>query len=98
MTFSNLNDPTTGDRLQTAQQARDRGDLPGMERALEGLASSDLEQATADERARYHALSGDWIWLWQRWRGVNDESNFDRIATNYQQAEQLGLALDLIRK
>ena len=96
--FSNLNDPTTGDRLQAAQQARDRGDLPSMERALEGLASSDLEQATTDERARYHALSGDWIWLWQRWRGVDDRSNSDRIVSNYQQAEQLGLALDLIRK
>ena len=96
--FSSLNSPTVGDRLQAAKHARDRGDLPGMELQLEGLVASGLDNASSDELSRYHALSGDWIWLWQRWRGVEAQSNFDRIASNYQQSEDLGLTLDLTRK
>lgn len=98
VTFSSLNTPTVGERLQSAREARDRGDLPSMELQLHEVASSDLEQAMASERARYHALSGDWIWLWQRWRGVESESNFDRIATNYHQATQLGLTMTPVRR
>ncbi|MCH2148124.1 MAG: tetratricopeptide repeat protein [Phycisphaerales bacterium] len=90
--------PTVGETLQAAQQARDQSDLTAMQHHLDVLAGGVMETASIDELARYHALSGDWIWLRQKWLAISEQRNFERIASNYSRAEDLGLRLDAVRE
>ncbi|MDG2292456.1 MAG: tetratricopeptide repeat protein [Phycisphaerales bacterium] len=93
-----LGTPTVGETLQAAQQARDQSDLTAMQHHLDVLAAGAMDTASISELARYHALSGDWIWLRQKWLDISDQRNFERIASNYNRAEDLGLRLDAVRE
>jgi TolA-binding protein len=64
---------------------------------LTDVVEPHLDLAAGDERARFHAVLADWIYLSQAAAGVAHEVNNRRVAEGYVNAVELGMPLDPAR-
>jgi len=63
-------------------------------RRLNNVIEPNLEQATNAQKARFHALAADWVHVAAIEQGADTPQNHEIVNSNYEQAQQLGLALD----